>query len=57
MVSVILANLADSVSREEIMDAYPTITNQDIDAALHYAAAIANETVIPLSHDSHEIQA
>ncbi len=57
MVSVILANLADGSSREEILETYPTITSQDIDAALHYAAAIANETVIPLDHDSHEVQA
>jgi uncharacterized protein (DUF433 family) len=57
MISVILANLADGASREEIVEAYPRITNPDIDAALHYAATIANDSILPLDHDSHEVQA
>lgn len=48
MVSIILANLGDGVSREEILEAYPSITNEDIDAALQYAATLTNESVFPL---------
>jgi len=52
MVSVILADLADGTSREEILESYPTITEPDIDAALYYAATLANESVLPVRLDS-----
>ena len=48
MVSVILDNLASGVSREMILKDYPSLANEDIDAALQYAAELANERVIPL---------
>ncbi len=38
MVSVVLANVADGVSREEILKSYPSLKAEDIDAALAYAA-------------------
>ncbi|MFX0098511.1 MAG: DUF433 domain-containing protein [Candidatus Hodarchaeota archaeon] len=48
MVSIILDNLASGVPRELILKDYPSLTNEDIDAALQYAADLANERVIPL---------
>ena len=57
MISVILANLADGISREEILQSYPTITEPDIDAALYYAATLANESILPMRVDVDEVQA
>lgn len=49
MVSVILDNLADGVSREDILASYPSLQAADIDAAISYAAELARERVVPLS--------
>ncbi|MGD9648488.1 MAG: DUF433 domain-containing protein [Pirellulales bacterium] len=38
MVSVILDNLAAGIGRDEILQSYPTLTSDDIQAALEYAA-------------------
>jgi uncharacterized protein (DUF433 family) len=46
MVSVVLDNLADGESPEEIMRGYD-ISREDIEAAVAYAADLARETVIP----------
>ena len=48
MVSVILDNVAASVSRNEILASYPAIKSEDIDAALAYAAELAREGSIDL---------
>jgi uncharacterized protein (DUF433 family) len=49
MVSVVLDNLAEGHSPEEIVDDYPPLTLADVQAALAYAAALAREEeVIPL---------
>jgi uncharacterized protein (DUF433 family) len=48
MVSVILDNLAAGVSRQEISQSYPSVTDPDIDAALAYAAELAHEPSIPI---------
>lgn len=37
-VSVVLANVEDGVSREEILSSYPSLTSEDIDAAIAYGA-------------------
>ena len=50
MVSIILDNLASGVEREVILEDYPSLTNEDIDAALQYAADLANERIIPLKY-------
>jgi uncharacterized protein (DUF433 family) len=42
-VSLILENLAEGVSKEEILDAYPSLTADDIQAALVYAAELTRE--------------
>jgi uncharacterized protein (DUF433 family) len=39
MVSVILDNLASGLSPGEIMKSYPSLTQEDIDAAVAFAAA------------------
>lgn len=48
MVSVLLDNLAAGVSTEEILKSYSTLTREDINAALAYAAELAHERAIPL---------
>ncbi|NTV47316.1 MAG: DUF433 domain-containing protein [Chlorobiales bacterium] len=40
MVSVILDNLAAGIKPEEILKSYPTLTEQDIQATLAYAAYV-----------------
>ena len=48
MVSVVLDNLAANVGQEEILENYPTLTKEDIQAAVAYAAELARERVIIL---------
>ncbi len=47
-VAVVLANLADGLSAAEILDSYPTLTAAGIQAALAYAADLAQERILPL---------
>ena len=47
-VAVVLANLADGLSAEEILKSYPSLTPAAIQAALAYAAELAQERVLPL---------
>jgi uncharacterized protein (DUF433 family) len=46
-VALIIENLADGASEEEILEAYPSLTSEDIKAALAYAAEVTRERVIP----------
>lgn len=48
MVSVILDCLAAGMSEQGILDEYPTLTAEDIRAAMAYAALLAREQVMPL---------
>lgn len=48
MVSVILDNLAAKVSPAEILQSYPTLTSEDIFAAISYAAELAREQIVLL---------
>jgi len=48
MVSVVLDNLAAGVSLEEILKSYPSLTRQDVDAAIGYAAELARESVVDI---------
>lgn len=52
MVSIILDNLADGVSIDEILEEYPTIKKEDIQAAIQYASYLASERIIPISNTS-----
>ncbi len=51
-VFVILGALASGMTYEEVSDDYPPITNDDIKAALYYAALLANEEEVALRSDS-----
>ncbi len=49
MVSVILDNLADGLTPQEIVDEYPPLQLQDVQAAVAYAADLAREEeLVPL---------
>lgn len=47
MVSVVLDNLAAGVSTAEILQSYPSLSAEDIQAAIAYAAELARERIIP----------
>ena len=48
-ITVILDNLAEGVSREEIIQSYPSLQPEHIDAAMAYAAELAREeNLLPL---------
>lgn len=49
MVSVILDNLADGLSPEEVVEEYPPLTMDDVRAAISYAATLTREEeILPL---------
>ena len=48
MVSVILDNLAAGLTVEEIVESYPSVSADAVEAALLYAAELAKERVVPL---------
>jgi uncharacterized protein (DUF433 family) len=48
MVSVILDNLAAAVPREAILESYPPLREEDVHAALAYAAELAREGTLDL---------
>jgi len=47
-VSLIVDNLAAGATEEEILDAYPSLTKDDIKAALAYAAEMARERFVDI---------
>ena len=48
-VTVVLDNLAEGMSREQIMVVYPSLKPEHIDAAIAYAAELAREeSILPL---------
>ncbi len=48
MVSVILDNLAEGISQDEILKSYPSLKPEDIQAAIAYAAELARERLVPV---------
>ena len=48
LVSVVLDNLAANISLDEILKSYPSLSREDIQAAVSYAAELARERVILL---------
>lgn len=52
MVSVILDNLAEGETAEGIVASYPSLKVDDVRAALHYAASLAADRIIPLSPEA-----
>lgn len=49
MVPVIVDNVAAGVPRDELLRSYPSTSNEDIEAALQYAAELTRERIVPLS--------
>jgi len=48
-VELVLRKLAEGASQDELIDAYPSLTPEDIKAALAYAArTIAHEEIHPI---------
>ncbi len=45
MVAVVLDNLAAGVQRDELLKSYPTLSGEDVQAALEYAAEQRERTV------------
>ena len=49
-VEVVLGKLAEGATIQDLLDAYPRLTTEDVRAALDYAAdTIAHETVVALT--------
>lgn len=49
LVTAILDNLAAGVSEDDILKSYPTLTREDIRAALAYGAELAKERYVPVT--------
>ena len=48
LVTVLLDNLADGMTVDEITESYPSVSADAVQATLHYAAELARERVAPL---------
>jgi len=48
MVAVVLDNLAAGLSADEILQNYPSLKPEDVQAAMGYAADLARERLVPL---------
>lgn len=48
LASVVLDNLAAGLSTEEILQSYPSLTQEAIQAAIAYAAELAREHVVSM---------
>lgn len=48
MASVVLDNIAAGITREEILKSYPSLSIEDIQAVIAYAAELARERVVSL---------
>jgi len=48
MVSVILDNLAAGVPQDEILQSYPALNQEAIQAAISYAAELAREQIVAI---------
>jgi uncharacterized protein (DUF433 family) len=49
MVSVVLDNLAEGLTSEQIMESYPSLNHQAIQAAIAYAVELARERILSLA--------
>jgi uncharacterized protein (DUF433 family) len=48
MVSVVLDNLATGLSVDEVLQSYPSLTREAVNAAIAYAAELARERVVAM---------
>jgi len=51
-VTLILGTLAAGDSADELLRGYPTLTREDVQAALAYGAKLAHERILPLVRSS-----
>jgi uncharacterized protein (DUF433 family) len=51
-VSLIVDNLAEGTTEEELLEAYPQLRSEDIRAALCYAAEMTKERIIPVATET-----
>ncbi len=49
MVSVILDNLAEGANEKEILTSYPSLSTEDIKAAIAYAAELSRERLVSVT--------
>jgi len=56
MVWLIIECLANGDTIEDILEAYPSLTREDVLAALAYAAEMTKEKVVPIEVEESEIQ-
>jgi len=49
MVSVILDNLAAGLTPDEVVQSYPSLNREAVQAAITYAADLARERIVPVS--------
>ena len=47
-VATVVAMVADGMTEQQILDAYPYLEAEDIKEALHYAAEAVRERAIPI---------
>ena len=48
MVSVVLDNLAAGLTFEELLQSYPSLTQDSLRASIAYAADLARERIVPI---------
>ncbi len=48
MAAVVLDNLAAGLGTDEILQSYPSLMAEDVQAAMAYAADLARERMVPL---------
>ena len=49
MVSVVLDNLASGLTPDEVIQSYPSLNREAVQAAITYAAELARERIVPVS--------
>jgi uncharacterized protein (DUF433 family) len=53
-VALVVENLAEGLSEDELLAAYPQLVRDDLRAALAYAAELTRERVLPLGVEVRE---
>ena len=53
-VSLIVENLAEGLTEDDLLAAYPQLTREDVRAALAYAAELTRERVLPLDPEPRQ---
>ena len=50
MVSIVMDNLAAGLTVDEILQSYPSLTRETIQASIAYAAELTRERIVKISH-------